>query len=136
VGRGENSGLAGCRGACGRERAGLAQPKDERRCRRARKGHRGHGTTRQGERAGETASAADGVGANRPTRGENPTAGGFNGDSPPVTRFLGIGQVPKHEKRLASLRVGPILPDETARELTVVRWRSSARESSPVRFGW
>jgi hypothetical protein len=43
-----------------------------------------------------------------------------------VTRFLGIGQVSKHEKRLASLRVGPILPDETGRELTAVRWRSSA----------
>jgi hypothetical protein len=31
---------------------------------------------------------------NRPIHGENPVAGGFNGDSPPVTRFLGIGQVP------------------------------------------
>jgi hypothetical protein len=78
-----------------------------------------------GRAGGETASPADGAGANRPTRGENPAAGGFNGDSPPVTRFLGIGQVPKHEKRLASLRVGPILPDETGRELTAVRWRSS-----------
>jgi hypothetical protein len=42
-----------------------------------------------------------------------------------VTRFLGFGQVPKHEKRLASLRVGPILPEVTGRELTTVGWRSS-----------
>ena len=68
---------------------------------------------------------ADGAGANRSTHGENPAAGGFNGDSPPMTRFLGIGQVPKHEKRLASLRVGPILLDDTGRELTAVRWQSS-----------
>ena len=63
---------------------------------------------------------------NRPTRGENPAASGFNGDSPSVTQFLGIGQVPKHEKRLASLRVGPILLEVTGRELTTVGWRSSA----------
>jgi hypothetical protein len=44
-----------------------------------------------GRAGGETVSATDGAGANRPTRGENPAAGGFNGDSPPVTRFLGIG---------------------------------------------
>jgi hypothetical protein len=75
---------------------------------------------------GETASVVDGTGANRPIHGENPVAGGFNGDLPPVTRFLGIGQVPKHEEGLASLRVGPILPGETGRELTAVRWRSSA----------
>ena len=34
--------------------------------------------------------------------------------------------MPKHEKRLASLRVGPILPEVTGRELTTVWWRSSA----------
>jgi hypothetical protein len=27
-------------------------------------------------------------------RGENPATGGFDGDSPPTTRFLGIGQAP------------------------------------------
>jgi hypothetical protein len=75
---------------------------------------------------GETALVADGAGANRPTHGENPAAGRFNGDSPLVTRFLGIGQVPKHEEGLASLRVGSILPGETGRELTAVRRRSSA----------
>jgi hypothetical protein len=74
---------------------------------------------------GETASAADGGGVNRPTRGEKPPAGGFNGDSPPVARFLGIGQVPKHKERLASLRVGPILLEVTGRELAAVGWRSS-----------
>jgi hypothetical protein len=78
-----------------------------------------------GRAGGETASAANGAGANRPTHGENPAAGEFNDDSSPVTRFLGIGQVPKHEKRLTSLRVGPILPEVTGRELTTVGWRSS-----------
>jgi hypothetical protein len=79
-----------------------------------------------GRAGGETASAADGAGANRPTHGENPAVGGFNDDSPPVTRFLWIGQVPKHKKRLASLKVGPILPEMTGRELTTMGWWSSA----------
>jgi hypothetical protein len=48
----------------------------------------------QGRAGGEMASVVDGAGANRPTHGENPAVGGFNDDSPPVTRFLGIGQVP------------------------------------------
>jgi hypothetical protein len=92
-------------------------------------GTRGDGVGVTGPRARES-GRGDGVsgrraGANRPTRGENLTAGGFNGDSPPVTQFMGIGQVPKHEERLASLRVGPILPEVTTRELTAVRWRSS-----------
>jgi hypothetical protein len=125
VGWGENSGLARCRCARGRERAGPARPKGGRRHGRARKRRRGHGAHAPGRVGGETASATDGAGANRPTRGENPAAGGFNGDSPPVTRFLGIGQVPKHEEGLTSLRVGPILPGEAGRELTAVRWRSS-----------
>jgi hypothetical protein len=47
-----------------------------------------------GRAGGETASAQTGKGVNRPSRGENPAAGGFNGDSPPVTRFLGNAQVP------------------------------------------
>jgi hypothetical protein len=67
---------------------------DEKRRGCARKRHRGHEAHAPGRAGGETASAADGAGANRPTRGENPAAGGFNGDSPPVTRFLGIGQTP------------------------------------------
>jgi hypothetical protein len=121
VGRGENSGPAGCRGA--------RRPSTAPRARDGA-GTRENGVVVTGPRARES-GRGDGVsgrraGANRPTRGQNPAAGGFNGDSPPVTRFLGIGQVPKHEKRLASLRVGPILPDETGRELTAVRWRSSA----------
>jgi hypothetical protein len=105
--------------------SGLARPKGGRRRGRARKRRRGHGAHAPGRVGGDTASAADGAGANRPTCGENLAAGGFNGGSPPVTRFLGIGQVPKHKEGLARLRVSPILPGETGRELTAVRWRSS-----------
>jgi hypothetical protein len=61
-----------------------------------------------------------------PRGGGDPAAGGFNGDSPPVARFPGIGQVPKHEEGLASLMVGSILPEAVGRNLTMVRWRSSA----------
>jgi hypothetical protein len=53
-----------------------------------------HGPTRQGEREGETAPAADGAGRTGRPRGKNPAAGGLDGDSPPATRFLGIGQAP------------------------------------------
>jgi hypothetical protein len=129
---GGDSGPAGCRCERGRGRAGPARPKGERRrrrvrrrCRRARRWRRqrAHAPRRAG---GETASARDGAGANRPTRGENPAAGGFNGDSPLVAWFLGIGQVPKNEKRLASLMVGPISPEVTGRGLTTMGWRSSA----------
>jgi hypothetical protein len=83
---------------------------------RARESGRGDGVS--GRRAG----------ANRPTRGGggNAAAGRFNGDSPPVAWFPGIGQVPKHEEGLASLMVGSILPEVVGRKLTVVRWRSSA----------
>jgi hypothetical protein len=122
---GENSGPAGCRGAHGRERAGPARPQGRETAWAREKTTSWSQAHAPGRAGGETASTGDGAGANRPTHGENPAAGGFNGDSPPVTRFLGIGQVPKHEKRLASLRVGPILLDETGRELTAVRWRSS-----------
>jgi hypothetical protein len=121
---GGDSNPAGCRRARGRGNAGPARPKSGGRSGRTR---RGVGVI--GPRARES-GRGDGVsgrwaGANRPTCGENLAVGGFNGDSPPVTRFLGIGQVPKHEERLASLRVGPILPEVTRRELTAARWRSS-----------
>jgi hypothetical protein len=33
-----------------------------------------------------------GGGVNWPSAGENPAAGGLDGDSPPATRFLGNGQ--------------------------------------------
>jgi hypothetical protein len=54
----------------------------------------GYGPTRQGEWEGRRCQRRRGRGVNRPSRGENPAAGGFNGDSLPVTRFLGNGQVP------------------------------------------
>jgi hypothetical protein len=58
------------------------------------KRHRGHGVNTLGRARGETALAADGVGANLSTHGGNLAAGGFNGDSPPVTQFLGIEKAP------------------------------------------
>jgi hypothetical protein len=121
---GGDSGLAGCRCAHGRGRAGLARPKGERWRRRARRRRRPRAQA-PGRTGGETASVRDGAGANRPTRGENPAAGGFNSDSPPVAQFLGIRQVPKNEKRLASLMVGPISRELTGRGLTTMGWRSS-----------
>jgi hypothetical protein len=63
---------------------------------------------------------------NRPPAGENPTASGLGGDSPPVTRFLGNGQAPKHEEGLANLRAGSIWLEGVGRGLTSGRWRSSA----------
>jgi hypothetical protein len=49
------------------------------------------GPTRQGEWEGKTVSAADGAGGEPTDHGENPTAGGFDDDSPPgSTRFPGI----------------------------------------------
>jgi hypothetical protein len=64
------------------------------RARAREKRRRGHGAHAPGRAGGETASAVDGARANRPTARENPAAGGFDGDSPQLTRFLGIGQAP------------------------------------------
>jgi hypothetical protein len=66
--------------------AGRARAREKRR--------RGHGAHVPGRAGGETASAADGARANRPTAGENPAASGFDSDSPPVIWFLGIRQAP------------------------------------------
>jgi hypothetical protein len=82
---GAKSGPVGRRGARGHERAGPATAHGEKRRGRARDDVVSMGPTRQGEREGETAPA---------DRGEKPAAGGLDGGSPPVTRFLGIGQAP------------------------------------------
>jgi hypothetical protein len=94
VGRGGESGPARRRARAG---AWLRRPSCGPRRETAR-AHEGDGVsagpTRQRERKGRgTAPAVDGR-VNRPSAGENPTAGGLGGDSPPVTRFLGNGQAP------------------------------------------
>jgi hypothetical protein len=52
------------------------------------------GPTRQGEREGRRRQRPMGQGQIGQPAGENPAAGGFNGDSPLMTQFLGIGQAP------------------------------------------
>jgi hypothetical protein len=52
------------------------------------------GPTRQRERDGETAPTVDGAGRTGRPWGRKPAAGGLDGDSPSVTRFLGNGQAP------------------------------------------
>jgi hypothetical protein len=90
VGRGGGNWPSQAQSARGRECAGPRQGTA-----RAREGNDvAAGPTRQKERKGErTASAVDG-GMNRPSAGEDPAAGGLDGDSLPVTRFLGNRWVP------------------------------------------
>jgi hypothetical protein len=52
------------------------------------------GPTRQGEWEGRRCQRPTGQGRTGRPAGENPAVGGFNGDSTPMTRFLGIGQAP------------------------------------------
>jgi hypothetical protein len=87
------SGPAGRKGARGLERAGPAMA-------HGRKQHGAQGTTSfpRGPRVRESGRGRQRQrltgGANRPSAGRNPAAGGLDGDSPPATGFLGNGQAP------------------------------------------
>jgi hypothetical protein len=81
-------------GTCGRERAGPATAHGEKQRGRAWDDAVSTGPTRQREREGATAPTADGAGRTGRPRGRKPATGGLDGDSPPVTRFLGNGQAP------------------------------------------
>ena len=59
---------------------------------RERRRHRGAHTSARAE--GGTAPRVDGAGEPAGRGERNPGAGGLGGDSPPVTRFLGHGEVP------------------------------------------
>jgi hypothetical protein len=67
---GAKSGLAGHRGARGREHAGPATAHNTKRHRHARDDDVSMGPTRQGEQEGETAPAADGAGRTDRPRGK------------------------------------------------------------------
>jgi hypothetical protein len=59
----------------------------------ARERRRHCGPTRQREQRGGTAPRFDGAGEPAVCGEENPAAGGLDGDSPPVARFLVHGEV-------------------------------------------
>jgi hypothetical protein len=59
---------------------------------RERRRHRGAHTSARAE--GGTAPRVDGAGEPVGHGERNPAAGGLGGDSPPVTQFLGHGEVP------------------------------------------
>jgi hypothetical protein len=58
---------------------------------RERRRHRGAHMSARAE--GETVPRVDGAGELVVREGENPAAGGLDGDSPPVARFLAYGEV-------------------------------------------